>query len=660
MRRLAVVVAGLGLLAGGVAVTGIDSTAGPTEARAAEALAADDSALSVSSASEPAGAPSTVSVVLTPMAQGEASATLMRAGDAPVRYAELAPGPYVLTASVSTPNVDLTSLACQPATAVQSLDLSTGSVLLEVGEADDVTCAVSTEQRGEIVVRHRTRPAGGRSFEYDTSWGQNLALRHSTTKQSPALVAGTYSVVPDVPRGWDLAKATCSDGSEPADVEVAPGESVQCTFVAARRGRIVAKSETEPVSSARRFAVDVSWGDTATVSAGVRHVSPALKPGTYSVSPQEQRGWDQSVTCSDGSRPREVSLAPGERVTCTVRSVQRGRIVVVNEPDAATADPLTVDPSWTASFSLGSGESKRSRPLAPGTYSVSVEHAPGWAPTGESCDDGSAPGQVSVSPGETVTCTFTSTQPEFTVASFNVLGHSHTQPGGRVPAYASGPSRMATTVGILRARGVDVVGFQELQRPQMDAFVRQTGGDFAIFPTPGDRQRNKQNAVAWRTSEFTLVDARTVPMPYFKGNRVPKPLVKLRHNDTGLEMYVMTVHNPASVRRVGDQSRWRAAATAQQIGLTRQLLAEGVPVLMTGDMNERERYFCAYTASGQMKAAAGGSNDGACRPPPASLARIDWVFGSNDVEFTGYELIRTPDVRRSSDHPLVLAEARLL
>ena len=308
---------------------------------------------------------------------------------------------------------------------------------------------------------------------------------------------------------------------------------------------------------------------------------------------------------------------------------------------------------------LRAAEPTRSRALVPGTYSVSVEHAPGWAPKGATCDDGSTPEAVSVSPGETVTCTFTATQPRFTVASFNVLGHSHTEPGGRVPAYASGPSRMATTIGLLQARGVDVVGLQELQRPQMDAFVRQAGGEFAIFPNPGDPQRNKQNAVAWRTSEFTLVDARTVPMPYFRGKLVPKPLVKLRHNETGLEMYVMTVHNPASVRRVGDQSRWRAVATAKQIELTRQLLAEGVPVLMTGDMNERERYFCAYTASGRMKAAAGGSNDRACRPPPSSLARIDWVFGSDDIAFTGYDLVRNDAVRRSSDHPLVVAEATL-
>jgi len=135
--------------------------------------------------------------------------------------------------------------------------------------------------------------------------------------------------------------------------------------------------------------------------------------------------------------------------------------------------------------------------------------------------------------------------------------------------------------------------------------------------------------------------------------------VRLRYNETGQDVYVMTVHNPASVKRVGDQSRWRDVATRQQIDVTARLLAEGIPVLMTGDMNERERYFCVYTSSGEMHAAAGGSRGGSCQPPPASLARIDWIFGSNDVEFGEYKLLRTALVQHASDHPLVVAEASL-
>jgi endonuclease/exonuclease/phosphatase family metal-dependent hydrolase len=121
----------------------------------------------------------------------------------------------------------------------------------------------------------------------------------------------------------------------------------------------------------------------------------------------------------------------------------------------------------------------------------------------------------------------------------------------------------------------------------------------------------------------------------------------------------MSVHNPASIRKFGDQTRWRDAAMNAQIALTNQLVADGTPFIMTGDMNEREKYFCAYTASGLMAAAAGGSVGAPCQPPPASIARIDWIFGSRDIAFSDYRLVDDATVNGTSDHPLVLAEAVL-
>jgi endonuclease/exonuclease/phosphatase family metal-dependent hydrolase len=218
---------------------------------------------------------------------------------------------------------------------------------------------------------------------------------------------------------------------------------------------------------------------------------------------------------------------------------------------------------------------------------------------------------------------------------------------------------METQMALLRGLSVDVVGLQEFQPPQMDAFVRLAGGEYALYPSPTTAQRNKQNAVAWRTSVFDLVEARSVMIPYFNGSLVPMPLVKLRHRSTGLDVWVMSVHNAASIRKLGDQTRWRDAAMNQQIALTTKMIADGTPFIMTGDMNEREKYFCAYTASGQMAAAAGGSVGVPCQPPAASIARIDWVFGSRDITFSDYRLIDDATVNRTSDHPLVLAEAVL-
>ncbi len=39
-----------------------------------------------------------------------------------------------------------------------------------------------------------------------------------------------YSLAETLPATWTQASATCSDGSSPANIDVAAGESVTCTF----------------------------------------------------------------------------------------------------------------------------------------------------------------------------------------------------------------------------------------------------------------------------------------------------------------------------------------------------------------------------------------------------------------------------------------------
>jgi hypothetical protein len=60
-------------------------------------------------------------------------------------------------------------------------------------------------------------------------------------------------------------------------------------------------------------------------------------------------------------------------------------------------------------FSLSDGQSNTSAPLAPGSYSVSETAVSGWDASA-SCSDGSPSTNISLSAGETVTCTFVNTQ----------------------------------------------------------------------------------------------------------------------------------------------------------------------------------------------------------------------------------------------------------
>ena len=248
-----------------------------------------------------------------------------------------------------------------------------------------------------------------------------------------------------------------------------------------------------------------------------------------------------------------------------------------------------------------------------------------------------------------------SSRTTFGIASFNALGDSHTRPGGRVAYYASGATRTGWMVTLLNRHRVDVVGLQEFQPAQHRALRKRAGGTFSIFPGAKQAQRNKQNAIAWRSSKFSLVKGFTVPITYMNGRKVPMPVVRLRAKATGQEFYVVTVHNAPG--RFPAAARHRAAALRQEVALTKRLLNQGVPVFLTGDMNDREAFFCPYTRQVRMHAAAGGTNRGACNPPPGRIARVDWIFGSRDVSFRQYRFVKNSLVRRTTDHPLVVARA---
>ncbi len=245
----------------------------------------------------------------------------------------------------------------------------------------------------------------------------------------------------------------------------------------------------------------------------------------------------------------------------------------------------------------------------------------------------------------------------FTLSSFNVLGAGHTAPGGNRRGWATGETRMHWAVDILRSHDVDVVGFQEFQRPQWSTFKEITGTDFGIFP--GDRFADAamQNSLAWRRDTWRLVSADTIPIPYFNGDKIRMPFVLLRNLETGQQVYFANFHNPANAR--GNAQKWRDQATDLEIGLVNRLKAEsGLPVVVTGDMNERDVYFCRMTGGAPMIAANGGSHDASgCRPPPKMV--VDWMFGSSEFFFLSYVADRSPLVRRTTDHSVVVSEAML-
>ena len=247
------------------------------------------------------------------------------------------------------------------------------------------------------------------------------------------------------------------------------------------------------------------------------------------------------------------------------------------------------------------------------------------------------------------------TQPfEFQVASYNVLGDSHTGPGGNKPGFPDGGPRMDMSIAALRSNGIDVVGFQEFEESQYGMFSSRAG-EYSLYPGMSLGNKSVRFNIAWRSDVFQLVEAHTLSIPYAGGSRIAMPVVLLESISTGRRAWFANFHNPADTPNLGNNARWRAEAAAIEVAhLTELHQAEGVPVIATGDYNERAEIFCRFTAGGVFTAAAGGSSAGGCSPPPSM--QVDWVFGSTGVAFTGYAVTGTG---QASDHSMVHSTATL-
>ncbi len=244
---------------------------------------------------------------------------------------------------------------------------------------------------------------------------------------------------------------------------------------------------------------------------------------------------------------------------------------------------------------------------------------------------------------------------DFRISSFNMLGANHTSPAGKHPEMASGRVRAFRAARLIRQHGAEVVGFQELQGSQLTALKQATTMDFY----PGFSTGDSDNSLGWDRATWVAVEKHTVAIPYFDGGLRQMPFVRLRNRATGIEAWFANFHNPAETARYHRQRQYRLEATRIESALANRLITTTrLPVFITGDMNERGSYFCRLTSTAPMIAARGGTNNGRCRPENPQT--IDWIFGSQGVEFTGYVEDHGPLVRRTTDHPVVTASVHLV
>lgn len=223
------------------------------------------------------------------------------------------------------------------------------------------------------------------------------------------------------------------------------------------------------------------------------------------------------------------------------------------------------------------------------------------------------------------------------VGTLNILGSNHTR--------GADHRRTTRTARLIERRSIGVVGLQEVQQDQLRT-LRTTMEDYRIWPGLKFDNVGVRLQIAWSRNRFRLLDHGTITTT-FSHQRRPIPWVRLRHRDSGRRLTVIDVHNSPE-----GQERARDTATRQQIGLFRRLRDRG-PVLMVGDANEREEWFCKVTGGTDARAANGGSHGRrGCRPPQPLT--IDWLMGGGRFGWRGY---LREDVR-TSDHALHTATVR--
>ncbi len=244
----------------------------------------------------------------------------------------------------------------------------------------------------------------------------------------------------------------------------------------------------------------------------------------------------------------------------------------------------------------------------------------------------------------------------FTLSSFNVLGSSHTAPGGKHARMASGPRRIKLAVRHLERHSVDVVGFQELQMDQYEKFMAVAGDRFGVYPG-GVSRRTVQNSIGWRLDQWELVEAHTTPIPYFDGIEWDMPYVLLRERSTGALAWFANFHNPSRK----SNAKWREEAVTREVALVNRLLSDTrYSVFVTGDMNDREHFYCRMVTEAPTKAANGGRfRDGVCTPPPYPMP-VNWVVGvKRGGHFYNYVRDDSRLVNRITDHFVVRSDVRI-
>jgi hypothetical protein len=225
-----------------------------------------------------------------------------------------------------------------------------------------------------LTIVKTTTPAGGTGFDFTTSGldPAGFSLDDGQSRVFDNLPAGSYQVTEDVPPAW-LATGTCDNGTTVqggrADVELAAGDDVTCTFHNTRRVSLTVTKDAVP-NSTRDFAFTVALDGGIPVPFGLDDdgteiddpeagqlvstiTGPNLVPGLYTMTESTLEGWRlANLVCAGGqvverdptTGTATVRLTPGQSAECVFRNESVAGPTTTTPTQQTTTTPPTTSP----------------------------------------------------------------------------------------------------------------------------------------------------------------------------------------------------------------------------------------------------------------------------------------------------------------------------
>ena len=312
-----------------------------------------------------------------------------------------------------TPGWDLTDMTCDNGN-------PPAGIILLAGET--VTCRFANTKEDTLILVTKAVGADG-NFPYTSTTLSPASFSEQTangqaTRSFSNLTPGTYDLTESTPIGWQLKSARCDNGDDPANITLAAGETVTCTFENLREDTLIIEKQASGAD--RRFSFSstipgIGDGnfDLTTINGVASRSFANINPGDYIVVENVPDGWDLTgATCDNGDTPDNITLGTGETVTCTFANTEQDTITVVKQTTGGDG-AFDFTSSQLGDFTLvtsGGTASQRFSNLSPGSYSISETVPDGWELSGATCDNGDDPASITLAAGESVTCTFANTE----------------------------------------------------------------------------------------------------------------------------------------------------------------------------------------------------------------------------------------------------------